>query len=268
MGNEDHELEEVIVQSTDGVKLVGNLVASNSAERTKSTAVLLLHGFPSRDVIADRVGADMVELCHRVARELGWHALTVRFRGCGSSTGEFSLAGWVADASAAMRFLEAETGATDIWVAGFGTGGSVGLVAAADNFSINGVAMAGSPADFDDWAERPDRLMTHAREVGAVKSSSFPPDLDRWESELREVRAIEAAERFTSRPLLVLQGSEDEAVPHFDARMLADAHGQADLRFVQGGGHQLRHDPRAIAVLIGWLARQSTRSAVSKSPDA
>ncbi len=267
MTSDDNELEEVTVQSSDGVQLVGNLVVSSSAEQTKSSAVLLLHGFPSRDVIADRIGGDMVELCHRVAGELGWHALTVRFRGCGSSTGEFSLAGWVDDASAAMRFLQSETNATNLWVAGFGTGGSVGLVAAADNPSISGVAMAASPADFDDWAERPDRLMAHAREVGAVKSSSFPADRNRWESELREVRAVQAAERFTDRPLLVLHGSEDDAVPHFDARMLADAHGAADLRFVQGGGHQLRHDPRAIAVLIGWLGRQSTQGSGTEGPN-
>ena len=169
----DDKLEEVIVQSTGETRLVGNLVASTSTERAKSTAVLLLHGFPSRDVMANQIGGDMVELCHRVSAELGWHALSVRFRGCGSSTGEFSLAGWVDDASAAMRFLQSETGATDLWVCGFGTGGSVGLVAAADNPAISGVAVAGSPADFDDWAERPDRLMRHAREVGAVKALSL-----------------------------------------------------------------------------------------------
>ena len=29
-----------------------------------------------------------------------------------------------------------------------------------------------------------------------------------------------------------------------------------DLRIVQNGGHRLRHDPRAIAMLLGWLDRQ------------
>jgi putative redox protein len=58
------------------------------------------------------------------------------------------------------------------------------------------------------------------------------------------------------RPLLVLHGTEDESVPDFDARVVADAHAAAELRIVQGAGHQLRHDPRAIAVLLGWLDRQ------------
>jgi hypothetical protein len=28
---------------------------------------------------------------------------------------------------------------------------------------------------------------------------------------------------------------------------------------VPGAGHRLRHDPRAIAVLLGWLDRQANR---------
>jgi len=27
------------------------------------------------------------------------------------------------------------------------------------------------------------------------------------------------------------------------------------LRIIPGAGHELRHDPRAIAVLLGWLSR-------------
>ena len=42
-----------------------------------------------------------------------------------------------------------------------------------------------------------------------------------------------------------------------DARALADAaDGEVELRILSGAGHRLRHDPRAIAVLLGWLDRQ------------
>jgi fermentation-respiration switch protein FrsA (DUF1100 family) len=64
--------------------------------------------------------------------------------------------------------------------------------------------------------------------------------------------------------LLVLHGSEDDAVPVFDARVLADAHGDADLRIIEGGPHQLRHDPRALAVLLGWLDRQRDLAAAAR----
>lgn len=254
---ETGRLEPVVVRSSGGVELHGELCRASSADRRKSVSVLFLHGFPSADVWADKIGGDMRELCERIARDQQWNALTVRFRGCGESTGEFSLARWVDDASAAIRFLRAETRPDGLWVCGFGTGGAVGLVAAADDPDVTGVAAIGSPADFDDWADAPDRLLSHAREVGVITSNSFPPSVERWNAELREVRAVEAAERLSPRPLLVLHGSEDEVVPHFDARLVADAHGNADLRFINGGGHQLRHDPRAIAVLLGWLTRQA-----------
>jgi putative redox protein len=65
--------------------------------------------------------------------------------------------------------------------------------------------------------------------------------------------------------LLVLHGAEDEVVPPFDARVLADAHGSADLRLLEGGAHQLRHDPRAVAVLLGWLDRQRNDAVASRT---
>ena len=69
------------------------------------------------------------------------------------------------------------------------------------------------------------------------------------------------------RPVLLVHGSDDDAVPVFDARVLADAHGEADLRIIDGGGHQLRHDPRAVAVLLGWLDRQRALTAAERAPD-
>ena len=52
-------------------------------------------------------------------------------------------------------------------------------------------------------------------------------------------------------------------MPTVDARLLAEAHGSAELRMIAGAGHRLRHDPRAVAVLLGWLDRQRNRVATS-----
>ena len=46
-----------------------------------------------------------------------------------------------------------------------------------------------------------------------------------------------------------------QTVPVSYARALADA-GVADLRVITGAGHRLRHDPRVVAVLIGWMEMQ------------
>ncbi|MEL7157425.1 MAG: alpha/beta fold hydrolase [Actinomycetota bacterium] len=247
---------DVRIASSDGVELEAHLATPDPEGRVNDEiGVIFCHGFPSGEVWAERTGADLPGLADRAAEAMGWTALSFRFRGCGSSTGDFSLQGWVDDVAAAVDHLHRHQGSEQIWLCGFGTGGAVGIVAAAGDERVNGVAVAGSPADFDDWAANPNRLLAHAKRVGAITSPSFPPDLDRWKEELRTIQAIRSVEALPPRPLLVLHGSEDELVPHFDARLLADAHGSADLRFIRGGGHQLRHDPRAIAVLLGWLAR-------------
>jgi putative redox protein len=91
-----------------------------------------------------------------------------------------------------------------------------------------------------------------------IRNPRFPTDPETWIRELRETRPLVLAEKLAPRPLLLIQGSDDDLVPALDARALADCHGAAELRIIQGAGHRLRHDPRAIAVLLGWLERQVT----------
>ena len=82
---------------------------------------------------------------------------------------------------------------------------------------------------------------------------TFDPPQSR---QLREIKPVDDASALAARPLLILHGSDDESVPSFDARVVADAHGSAELRIISGAAHDLRHDPRAVAILLGWLDRQ------------
>jgi putative redox protein len=226
-------------------------------------AVVLCHGFPAGAGGAETSASTFPELADRLANELGFLALSFNFRGAGRSEGNFSLDGWLDDACAAVDHVLATETVTGVWLAGFGTGGSLAVCAAARDQRVRGVAALGAPADFDDWAGQPRRLLQHARDIGLVKDDAFPPSLDGWARPLRTIRAAECVTDLVSRPLLVVHGTDDDAVPEFDARVVADAHGHAELRFVAGAGHRLRHDPRAVAVLLGWLDRQ--RAAVSRA---
>ena len=71
-------------------------------------------------------------------------------------------------------------------------------------------------------------------------------------------RHAAAAARFAPRPMLVMHGEDDENVPVNEARQLAGAHGEAELSLLPGAGARLRHDPRAVAILMGWLQRMQT----------
>lgn len=219
--------------------------------------LVVCHGFPAGPRGAVSAVATYPELADRIAAESGWIVLTFSFRGVGGSSGDFSLVGWLADLRAAVDHLLATEEVSGVWLAGASTGGSLAICVAGEDERIRGVAALSARADFDDWAAEPRRFLDHAREIGIVKHPDFPPDPVAWGQELKEVRPLALAAMLAPRPLLLVQGADDDVVPVVDARALADCHGDAELRIISSAGHQLRDDPRAIAVLLGWLERQA-----------
>jgi pimeloyl-ACP methyl ester carboxylesterase len=252
---------EHLFDSSGGVGIWGHLARPRSAPSTWTPGLVIGHGFPAGREGGRLSARSFPELADRIATELGWVVLVVTLRGCGDSQGNFSMGGWRDDLAAASAYLRGLGGVDDVWLVGFGTGGALAICAAGEDPEVRGVAALASPADFDDWSSHPRRLLLHAREVGIIRSPSFPESFDQWSRELKEIRAVAAAPKMRPRPLLIVHGSDDESVPVFDARVLADAHGDADLRIIDGAGHQLRHDPRAVAVLLGWLDRQRNLAA-------
>jgi pimeloyl-ACP methyl ester carboxylesterase len=241
------------------VRLAGYVAQPPVAEPEPPTLVLC-HGYPSGALGASLTGRSYPALADRIANE-GWRVVTFTFRGCGGSTGNFSLGGWLDDLLAVVDQADTFGGPTRaVWLAGFGTGGGLCVAAAARRAEIAGVAVLGTPADFNDWASHPRRLLQHAREIGAITDPAFPPAMDAWTRQLSDIRPVDDASVMAPRSLLVLHGSDDESVPSFDARVLGDAHGSAELRIVTGAAHDLRHDPRAVAILLGWLDRERHRS--------
>lgn len=246
--------------ASGSLRLRGHLAEPVDAV-SDTPGLVLCHGFPTRGREAPQSGLSFPELAQRIAAEVGWIVLTMNFRGCGRSEGQFSLGGWLDDVHAGFEHVRS-LGVERVWLCGFGTGGSLALCEAGRNPAVRGVAALATPADFDDWARHPRRLVLHAREVGVVSDPEFPPSVDRWSAELRQIRPVEGAERLSPRPLLVVHGDSDDLTPLGDAETLVAAHGSAEFRVIGGAGHELRHDPRAVAVLLGWLARQRLADAL------
>jgi putative redox protein len=217
--------------------------------------LVLCHGYPSTMLGATEINRSYPELADRIANE-GWRVVTFAFRGCGASTGNFSLRGWLDDIGAVVQYGRSVGSTRGVWLAGFGTGAGLCVAAAARTPEIAGVAALAAPADFKDWASHPKRLLQHARDAGAIRSEQYPPSLDQWARGLHDIRPADEAAAVAPRELLVIHGSDDESVPVFDARVLSDSHGAAELRIIPGAAHDLRHDPRAVAILLGWLDRQ------------
>lgn len=244
----------VSIQSGE-IELAGYLARASGAATVRH-GLVLCHGLPV-DVSSASFARGYPELADRLASDTGWAVLTFNFRGTGASEGDFSLGGWLADLQAATAHLCDSPGVDAVWLCGFSAGGALALCAAAEDPRVRGVAAFSAQADFGDRALDARRFVAQARTVGVIRDPSFPPDLGAWARELREIRPLAAMGKIPPRPVLLVHGSNDEVVPLLDARALADAaEGEVELRVLVGAGHRLRYDPRAIALLLGWLDRQ------------
>ncbi|MGH8998079.1 MAG: alpha/beta hydrolase family protein [Acidimicrobiia bacterium] len=241
---------------SDGLRLASHFARPPNTARVPG--LVLCHGFPTGPRGGATSAATYPELAERLARETGCAVLVFNFRGTGTSEGDFSLGGWLTDIRNAVDVMEQRDDVGSVYLAGSSTGGSLAICHAADDVRVRSVATLAAPASFGEWAANPARLLEDSRSLGIIRRADFPADPEAWAAELTLVSPLAAAARLAPRALLLIHGESDEVVPVSDGRALYEAaYGGSDLRVLAGAGHRLRHDPRALALLIGWLDRQS-----------
>jgi putative redox protein len=262
--------EEVVFSGEGGPNLNGFLARPNfsAASGAGRNGVVLSHGFPGASQKAGSPSSGFPELAIRLAAETGAVVLTFDFRGTGLSAGDFSLAGWQADLAAAIETLRAVPGIERTWLVGFAAGGTLSICAAGEDGSVAGVAAFSPLADFAERSGETRRSSAQAKAAaGAARTRGYPPEPGAWARAVREVRPSLLVANIPPRPLLIVHGASDDVVPITDARELADAaDASSELRILAGAGHALVHDPRAIALLLGWFDRHVGASAEMPAP--
>jgi pimeloyl-ACP methyl ester carboxylesterase len=229
-------------------------IATSSARPDIGHLLVLVHGLPRALGMGRQAAGLLPELAEHLANESGWIVATGTFSGVGGSTGTFSATKWRSDLNAIIDRVDA--GDQKISLAGFGFGGALALATAASDERVRGVASFAAPAHLDQWTSSAEDFH-HAVQVAGVVGNK--KDLLSPEELRHDVLAIDplvSIAKIPPRRLLIGHGADDLEVPISDARdLLAAADGRAELRIIQGAGHQLRADPRMVATLLGWLDR-------------
>ena len=224
-----------------------------------SGIVVLLHGIPS-SAPADADDLGYPGLARRFAKE-GWAAAWADMRGVRGSQGFFSIEGWVRDARAIVDAARALEGVARLPLAlvGSSAGGCVSVEAVKRGARVDALVTLAAPAAWVSFAVDPTAAVHRITvEAGMPLSEEMLDDPSRWAGEFDAV-VTERSVVDVRVPLLVVHGTDDDVVPVDHAARIADRARNADLRIIEGAGHQLRRDERAVETVLEWLGRMLPR---------
>lgn len=241
-------------QLESGSSLLDLRIATSNARPVAGHVLVLVHGLPRAMGMGRQAAGLLPELAEHLAHESGWIVVSGTLSGVGNSTGTFSGSQWRDD----LEMIVAHMQEADrrISLAGFGFGGSLALATAAGDERIRSVATFATPAHLEPWCGRPDEFRRAVHVAGVVGNEHDLLAADELRNDVLTIDPIGAITQIPPRRLLIGHGTDDLEVPVKDARdLVAAAEGRAELRLIQGAGHQLRADPRMVATLLGWLDR-------------
>lgn len=241
-------------QLESGTSLLDLRIATSSARPVASHVLVVVHGLPRAMGMGRQAAGLLPELAEHLATESGWMVATGTLSGVGGSTGTFSASQWRADLKQILDRVD--QGERKISLAGFGFGGALALAAAADDERIKGVATFATPAHLEPWCGSADDFRRAVQIAGVVGDERELLAAEELRNDVFAIDPLASIAKIPPRRLMVGHGTEDIEIPPQDARdLVAAADGRAELRLIQGAGHQLRADPRMVATLLGWLDR-------------
>ncbi len=247
--------KEKISWDSDGLRIVGELYLPQS--RKKVPGLIICHGIPAKVKGPEDRGYPL--LAERFCRET-FGVIIFNFRGAGASEGNFDILGWARDLERGLDYALSLPNLDNkkLYVMGFSGGAAVSIYVAAHRQEIRALVSCASPAEFRDLVTRPglDDFLKHAREVGIIKDADFPTSMEEWKGNFRTVEPLNWIDRIPPRPLLLLQGTQDDVVDQSHAkRLYAKVAGKAELFLIEGGGHRLRVEEKAMEKAMEWLKK-------------
>lgn len=250
-------LRKTVVLEVDGIKISGQLYLPQD-DHAPYSAVCICHGIPARKPVPDDKGYPA--LAEKICRQ-GLAVLIFNFRGTGASGGNLDIMGWTRDLKAGIDYLFGlpEVDRSHLSVLGFSGGAAVSIYVASADSRVSCVVACACPAEFTSITEvdNPQSIVDHFRSIGAIRDRNFPHSVEDWLNGFRLVSPLRHIAGIAPRPLLLVHGNRDETVEVSHAYELYDRAGEPKhIIIVDGAGHRLRQDNRAMAIVADWLKSQ------------
>ncbi len=240
----------------DGLRLAAEIYIPEA--KGPYPAVCICHGVPAKRM-PDPSDRGYPVLAERFCSE-GFVSLIFNFRGTGESEGNFDMSGWTRDVRAAIDYLFSleEVDKSRLSLMGFSGGAMASVYHAAHDDRVTSVVACACPARFFDISEfsKLEEFLTHCRQVGIVRDSSFPPSLEEWANGFNMVSPTRWIDRISPRPLLIIHGDKDVTVPPSHAlELYQKAREPKEIAIIKGAEHRLRLSQPAMDTALMWLKK-------------
>jgi len=247
-----------ITLSVDDITLSGSFYIPDSSGIYRS--VCFCHGIPS-GLPPEPGDGGYPALAERICRA-GFAVLCFNFRGCRTSGGNFDILGWTNDVSAALDFLwtQPEVDRSRIALLGFSAGAAVAICVGARDTNVAAVASCACPAEWTFFGLEPEKLIEYFRKTGIIRDQNFPESHEEWLDNFKIVDPLYYVSAISPRPLLLVHGDKDDLVNVKDVHKLFNKAGEPKkLEIIEGAGHHLRRDERAVQSTIEWLQQNLSK---------
>ncbi len=252
-------ISKIVTLEVEGLKIVGQLYLPGGDDQAPYPTVCVCHGIPS-GAPPDPGDGSYPLLAERICQE-GLAVFIFNFRGTGVSGGNLDMLGWARDLKAAIDYLCTlpELDRSHLSLLGFSGGAAVSIHVASRDTRISSVVACACPAEFTFLTNigNPSSVIDRFYRIGVIRDKNFPPSVEEWINGFGLISPIKYIAGIAPRPLLLVHGNNDETVDVSHAyKLYARAGEPKQIIIVDGAGHRLRQDDRAMAIVIDWLKSQ------------
>lgn len=230
-------MKEFYIES-DGIRLHAKLdMPEEYREGEKCPLVLVIHGLTGHMEETHIIG--VAETFNR----LGISTLRVEMYGHGKSEGKFeehNLFKWLNNVMSVMNYIKSLDFVAEIYICGHSQGGLTAMFAAGMYPDVFRAAILLSPASMVPEKAREGQLFKLSFDPCRIPDEAYVSDTEKVTGDyIRAAQLLDlsdAVKRF-EKPVLIVHGDEDEAIPVEYSVKLEDEYNNAKLVIIKGDDH-------------------------------